>query len=87
MARPSIGSKRSAISNTGNDVGAVPAAYAERSTMQGTVLYAPGDVRLEQRPEPKIVNPTDAIIRIAATCVCGSRGDPSRAAPGLYQAP
>jgi len=40
--------------------------------MQGAVLYGPGDVRFEDRDEPKILAPTDAVIRIAATCVCGS---------------
>src|SRR6059058_4325603 len=40
--------------------------------MRGAVLYGPGDVRFEDRDDPKIVAPTDAIIRIAATCVCGS---------------
>ena len=40
--------------------------------MQGAVLYAPGDVRVENRPDPAIEKPTDAVIRLAATCVCGS---------------
>jgi threonine dehydrogenase-like Zn-dependent dehydrogenase len=40
--------------------------------MRGTVLYGPRDVRFEDRPEPEIIEPTDAIIRTAATCVCGS---------------
>ncbi|MBE1581976.1 zinc-dependent alcohol dehydrogenase family protein [Nonomuraea angiospora] len=40
--------------------------------MRGTVLYAPGDVRVEDRPDPRIEQPTDAVIRLAATCVCGS---------------
>ncbi|MFB7308511.1 zinc-dependent alcohol dehydrogenase family protein [Streptomyces sp. NPDC056192] len=40
--------------------------------MRGAVLYAPGDVRFEERDDPKIINPTDAIIRTTATCVCGS---------------
>jgi len=40
--------------------------------MRGAVLYAPGDVRLEQRPAPEIIKPTDAIVKIAASCVCGS---------------
>ena len=35
-------------------------------------MYAPGDVRVEERDEPRIVEPTDAIIRLSATCVCGS---------------
>jgi len=40
--------------------------------VRGAVLHAPGDVRIEQLPDPEIVEPTDAIIRISATCVCGS---------------
>ncbi len=40
--------------------------------MRGAVLYGPGDVRLVERADPKIIEPTDAIIRITATCVCGS---------------
>ncbi|HTU75146.1 MAG TPA: zinc-dependent alcohol dehydrogenase family protein [Trebonia sp.] len=40
--------------------------------MRGAIIYAPGDVRVEQRDDPRIVNPTDAVIRLAATCVCGS---------------
>lgn len=40
--------------------------------MQGTVLHGPRDVRFEERPEPKIAQPTDAIIRLSVTCVCGS---------------
>jgi threonine dehydrogenase-like Zn-dependent dehydrogenase len=40
--------------------------------MRGAVLHAPGDVRLEDRPAPEIIKPTDAVIRLAATCVCGS---------------
>ncbi|CAM5257189.1 MULTISPECIES: zinc-dependent alcohol dehydrogenase family protein [Streptomyces] len=40
--------------------------------MRGAVLHAPGDVRFEERTDPKIIEPTDAVIRTAATCVCGS---------------
>src|SRR5689334_22414353 len=40
--------------------------------MRGTVLYGTRDVRFEERNEPKIEQPTDAIIRLSATCVCGS---------------
>src|SRR4051812_4367889 len=43
-----------------------------RPTMRGTVLYGPRDIRFEDRETPRIEEPTDAIIRIAATCVCGS---------------
>ena len=40
--------------------------------MQGTMIYGPRDIRFEDRPEPIIVKPTDAIIRLSATCICGS---------------
>lgn len=34
--------------------------------------FAPGDVRFETRADPTIQSPADAIIRLSATCVCGS---------------
>jgi threonine dehydrogenase-like Zn-dependent dehydrogenase len=40
--------------------------------MQGAVLYAPRDIRFEERDQPKIIKPTDAIIRTSVTCICGS---------------
>ncbi|MFF4492014.1 zinc-dependent alcohol dehydrogenase family protein [Streptomyces sp. NPDC001544] len=40
--------------------------------MRGAVIHAPGDVRFETLGDPKILKPTDAIIRTAVTCVCGS---------------
>src|SRR3954447_22742669 len=40
--------------------------------MKGTVLHGPHDVRFEDVEDPKILAPTDAIIRMALTCVCGS---------------
>lgn len=40
--------------------------------MYGAVIHAPGDVRYEQREDPQIVAPTDAVIRLTASCVCGS---------------
>jgi len=40
--------------------------------MRGTVLYGPGDIRFEDREMPRIEKPTDAVIRMAASCVCGS---------------
>src|SRR5437773_2802004 len=40
--------------------------------MLGTMLYGPRDIRFEDRPDPTIVQATDAIIRVSAACVCGS---------------
>lgn len=48
--------------------------------MKATYMYGPGDVRVDEVAKPHIIEPTDAIIKLAATCVCGSdlwpyRGD------------
>ena len=40
--------------------------------MRGAVLYGTKDVRFEERADPKIVEPTDVILKLSATCVCGS---------------
>ncbi|MGN6760662.1 MAG: zinc-dependent alcohol dehydrogenase family protein [Leifsonia sp.] len=40
--------------------------------MRGVVMYAPGDVRVEERDDPGIEEPTDAVIRVTAACICGS---------------
>jgi threonine dehydrogenase-like Zn-dependent dehydrogenase len=48
--------------------------------MKGVVMHSPGDVRVEEREDPKIIEPTDAVIRLAATCICGSDLWPYRGA-------
>jgi threonine dehydrogenase-like Zn-dependent dehydrogenase len=40
--------------------------------VRSAVMYAPGDVRVEERADPRILKPTDAIIRVSAACICGS---------------
>ncbi len=40
--------------------------------MRGAVIHGPQDVRVEDRPDPTIVEPTDAVVRTVAACVCGS---------------
>ena len=40
--------------------------------MYATVLHGPGDIRYERVEDPKILKPTDAIIKLSATCICGS---------------
>lgn len=53
--------------------------------MRGAVLHGPRDVRFEDREAPQITQPTDAIIRIAATCVCGSDLWPYRGIQSVAQ--
>ncbi|WP_038974546.1 zinc-dependent alcohol dehydrogenase family protein [Bradyrhizobium genomosp. III] len=40
--------------------------------MLATLMYGPGDIRCEEVDDPKILKPTDAIIKLSATCICGS---------------
>ncbi|MDO4821951.1 MAG: zinc-dependent alcohol dehydrogenase family protein [Rothia sp. (in: high G+C Gram-positive bacteria)] len=40
--------------------------------MKATFIYGPKDVRVEEAEKPTIIDPTDAVIKLTATCVCGS---------------
>src|ERR671911_144290 len=40
--------------------------------MRGVVMHQAGDVRVEERENPRIIDPTDAVIRLTSTCICGS---------------
>ena len=53
--------------------------------MKGTVLYGERDIRFEDRPEPTITKPTDAILRLSATCICGSDLWPYRGIQAIAQ--
>jgi threonine dehydrogenase-like Zn-dependent dehydrogenase len=50
-------------------------------------MHSPGDVRVEEREDPKIIEPTDAVIRLAATCICGSDLWPYRGAEPVDHLP
>lgn len=55
--------------------------------MRAVVMHAPGDVRVEDRPDPVIEEPSDAIIRVTAACICGSDLWPYRGAEQVDHAP
>ena len=40
--------------------------------MKATVMFAAGDVRIQDVPDPSIIEPTDAIVRVTSACICGS---------------
>jgi threonine dehydrogenase-like Zn-dependent dehydrogenase len=40
--------------------------------MRATVMYGPGDVRVENVPDARVVKPTDAVVRVTRACICGS---------------
>jgi threonine dehydrogenase-like Zn-dependent dehydrogenase len=40
--------------------------------MRATVIHGPFDIRVEEVPDPVLVEPTDAIVRVTHACVCGS---------------
>src|ERR1700761_9540814 len=53
----------------------------EIDTMRATMMYSAGDVRVENVPDAAIVEPTDAVIRIARACICGSDLWPYKSMP------
>jgi len=55
--------------------------------MRAVIMQAAGDVRVEDRDDPVIVEPTDAIIRLAASCICGSDLWPYRGADKVDHSP
>src|SRR5881409_938808 len=61
--------------------------FKEREDMRGVILHAPRDVRVEDREDPEIIEPTEAIIRLTATCICGSDLWPYRGAEGIPSEP
>ena len=40
--------------------------------MKAVVFHGVGDIRLDDVPEPKIEQPTDAIVRLTASAICGT---------------
>ena len=49
--------------------------------MRATFIYAAGDIRVTDAPDPKIVEPTDALVQVTRACVCGSDLHPYHSAP------
>ena len=61
-------------------------APALPTTMRGVVMHAAGDVRVEDREVPHVIEPTDAVIKLEAACVCGSDLWPYRGIQPLEKA-
>lgn len=49
--------------------------------MRATVMYGAGDVRIDEVPDAKLVHPTDAVVRITRSCICGSDLWPYKSLP------
>ena len=49
--------------------------------MRATIIHGAGDVRVETVPDPRIIQPTDALVRVVAACICGSDLWPYRSMP------
>jgi threonine dehydrogenase-like Zn-dependent dehydrogenase len=55
--------------------------------MRGVVMHARGDVRVVERQDPRIFEPTDAIIRLSTTSICGSDLWPYRGVEAVDDTP
>jgi len=53
--------------------------------MRATLIYGAGDVRVETVPDPKLREPTDAVVRVLRSCVCGTDLHPYRSMPASAQ--
>jgi threonine dehydrogenase-like Zn-dependent dehydrogenase len=53
--------------------------------MRATIMYGAGDVRVENVPDPTLQLPTDAVVRVLRTCICGSDLHPYRHMPASEQ--
>lgn len=53
--------------------------------MRATLMYGAGDVRVEDLPDPTIQQPTDAIVRVVRSCICGSDLHPYHSMPTSEQ--
>jgi threonine dehydrogenase-like Zn-dependent dehydrogenase len=53
--------------------------------VRGVVMHGPGDVRVEERDRPQLVEPSDAILRLSASCICGSDLWPYRGADPINE--
>ena len=56
-------------------------------TMRGVIMHAPGDVTVEDRPVPHVVEPTDAVLRVEIACICGSDLWPYRGLQPVEESP
>jgi threonine dehydrogenase-like Zn-dependent dehydrogenase len=56
-----------------------------RNLMRATLIYGAGDVRVEEVPDPVLRQPTDAIVRVVRTCICGSDLHPYHSMPASEQ--
>jgi threonine dehydrogenase-like Zn-dependent dehydrogenase len=52
--------------------GRIRSKEEKENIVRGTVLYGARDIRFEERDDPKLINPTDAVLRVSSACVCGS---------------
>src|ERR1041384_7618387 len=53
--------------------------------MRATLIYGAGDIRVEDVPDPKLVEPTDAVVRVLRACICGSDLWPYGSRPATEQ--
>src|SRR4051794_25976590 len=56
-------------------------------TMRAAIFGGPGAITVEDRPYPTVVEPTDAVVRVVLSCVCGTDISPYRGESGFEHGP
>src|SRR4051812_20865906 len=49
--------------------------------MRATVMFGAGDVRIENLPDARLIEPSDAVVTVTRACICGSDLWPYKAMP------
>ncbi|MDO4242290.1 MAG: zinc-dependent alcohol dehydrogenase family protein [Actinomyces sp.] len=57
------------------------------ATMRGVIMHAPGEVSVEDREVPRVIDPTDAVLKVEAACICGSDLWPYRGVQPVEERP
>src|SRR5699024_5354729 len=78
-SRPVQGVPRSTTTDRGSPCSAVSGRIdktanqsSEGDIMRAVIMDAPGQIDVTEREDPRIFEPTDAVVRLTATCICGS---------------
>jgi hypothetical protein len=72
VGMPDVLGLRGSASTWNSRVGYRPSRAASVVGMKATVMCGAGDVRIENLPEAKLIEPTDALARVTRACICDS---------------
>jgi hypothetical protein len=61
-----------AVTRSPTRVAAEDPRATDRSPHEGVVFHDVGDIRLDEVPDPKVREPSDAVVKLTASAICGT---------------